>query len=494
MNKARIAVGGLQHETNTFAPSKATYEDFVSAGGWPGLVSGGELFDAVAGINLPVAGFVAKAHELGAELVPLSWSYATPSAHVTEDAFERLSELMLRQLAEAGKVDGLYLDLHGAMVCEHHDDGEGELLRRVRARMEPNLPIVISLDLHANVTPQMFELADRIVIYRTYPHVDMAATGARAAREMHRILAEGKGYKAFRQLPFLIPLTSGCTLSGPAEAVYRRLAELEKGEITSLSFACGFCPADIYHCGASLVAYGRDASAVEAAADSLLAEAVGREAEFAMTAWAPEAAVSHAMQRLGARPIILADAQDNPGGGGNSDTTGLLQELLKQRAPAVLAILYDPEAARRAHAAGEGADIAVSLGAHSGLPGHHSITADFRVECLGDGVFTADGPFYGGARMRLGPMALLSLDTVKIIVGSRKEQAADQAMFRHLRVEPCDQKILVLKSTVHFRADFQAMAEEILVVAAPGPTVLDNHQLEFRNLRPGLRRMPGDPH
>lgn len=220
---------------------------------------------------------------------------------------------------------------------------------------------------------------------------------------------------------------------------------------------------------------------------------MAREAEFGGKIWGTEEAVAYAIARSkkATRPIVLADSQDNPGGGGNSDTVGLLEELVQQGAEnTALAILVDGDVAAAAHAAGEGASLTTALGAKSGLPGHEPLEATFKVECLGDGRFTGTGPFYRGARMDLGPMALLRLGGVGIVVGTRKIQAADQAIFRHLGVEPGEQKILVVKSSVHFRADFQPIAEEVLVVASPGPNALDYSQLTYNNLRPDLRLMP----
>jgi len=495
---ARIAFGGFQHETNTFAPSKATYADFVKPGAWPGLTRGEALFDAIKGINIPVAGFVEAARAQGHTLLPLSWSNATPSAHVTEDAYERIVGQILADLAEMKDLDGLYLDLHGAMVAEHVDDGEGEMLRRVRAVVGPDLPIAVSLDLHANVTPAMVEHADMLEIYRTYPHVDMAATGRRSALQLAALIkGEGGRCKAFRQLPFMIPLTSGCTYQGPAKEVYRavKLLAQEPG-VTGISFACGFCPADFDGAGASLVAYGRTQEAADRAADNLFEAALERESAFALEALQPTEAVREAIRiaRHAARPVVLADAQDNPGGGANSDTTGLLRALISEGAEgAVLANLYDPEAAAAAHAAGEGAEIALALGGHSGVPGDAPLKATFKVLRLGDGQCTGTGPFYKGAHMQLGLTALLETAGVRIAVASAKVQLADQAMLRHLGVEPAQQKILALKSSVHFRADFQPIAEAVLVVVSPGPVVLDNRELPFRRLRPGLRIMPGGP-
>ena len=494
----RIAVGGFQHETNTFAPVPATFAAFELADGWPGLSRGPALIPAVEGINIPAWGFIDEGQKAGWDLIPLLWASATPSAPVTADAFERIASMILEDLAAALPVDGFYLDLHGAMMTDHYDDGEGELLRRVREVIGPDVPLIVSLDLHANVTPLMVEQADRLVIFRTYPHIDMAATGARAAGEMAQFLAGTAGRaKVFRQIPFLIPITLGCTLVDPAAAIYRRLEELEtRAGVDHMSFACGFCPADFHDCGPSLVAYGPDAEAVTEAADALHAEVVGREGEFRLGYWETASAVEYARMEAGSGngPIVLADVQDNPGGGGNSDTVWILEELVRQGAAgAVVALLYDPEAAAKATEAGEGAVLELSLGASSGQPGHKPFNTSCRVQRIADGNFTATGPMFAGARMSLGPTALLDIEGVRVIVTSAKEQAADQEMFRHVGIEPAETPILVLKSSVHFRADFEPIAAEVLVVEAPGPVALDNQSLDFKKLRPGLRIMPGGP-
>lgn len=491
---ARIAIGGFQHETNSFAPTKADYDDFVRPGAWPGLTRGAALFDAVGGINLSISGFIDTARAGGHELVSLLWCSASPSADVTTDAYERIAHDLLADLAAAGPLDAVYLDLHGAMVTEHLEDGEGELLRRVRNVVGERLPVVASLDLHANVTAAMVDRATLLVACRTYPHVDLADTGARAARQLTRILASGQPpAKALRRLPFLIPLTWQCTLSEPSRSLYRTLQSLEEGEVSCLSYTPGFPLADIGECGPAVTAYARSQRAADVAADRLAEEIAGREAEFAGHLYEPDEAVQRA-QELAARarrPVVLVDTQDNPGAGANSDTVGLLEALIRNRATgAVVAMVCDPQVAAAAHAAGQGASITLGLGAKSGLPGHHPYEATYRVERLGDGNFLATGPFYRGNRVQLGPMALLSIDGVRVIVSSRKQQAADQAIFRHMGLEPAEQKILALKSSVHFRADFEPIAEAILIVAAPGPNPADHRVLPYRRLRPGLRTMP----
>lgn len=507
---ARIAVGGFQHETNTFAPQRATFEDFARADAWPGLVEGPALAGAVKGVNIPIAGAVEALAAAGHEIVPLLWCSAPPSAHVTEDAFERIAGRMLALLREAGPVEAIYLDLHGAMVCEHHQDGEGELLRRIRDIVGPALPIVASLDYHANLTPEMVEHATAVVGYRTYPHVDMAATGARAATLLDRLLRERRPlFKAYRQFDFLIPIVWQCTMLEPARGLFELLEEIEAGgrgragarhnyDVLSLTLTPGFPPADIAQCGPALVAYGRDQAAADAAADALAAALRAKEAEFAGEILTPDEAVTRALAiaRSATRPVVLADVQDNPGAGGTSDTVGLLAALMRHGASgAAIGLLVDPQTARAAHEAGEGAVLERGIGAAVGVGGEKPVMARWRVARLADGNFTGTGPFYGGARMHLGPMALLTDEAsgVSAVIACRRVQAADQEMFRHVGLEPAKLPILGLKSSVHFRADFQPIAETVLVVRSPGAHVSDPVELPFRNLRPGMRLRPLGP-
>jgi len=497
----RIAIAGFQHETNTFAPVKSTWEDFVKAEGWPGLTRGTDLAPTVKGMNLPIAGFIEQATARGHEMVPILWCAAVPSAHVTAEAFERVAAMIVAGLVEAmqnGGIDAVYLDLHGAMVTEHFEDGEGELLARVRHAIG-DLPLVNSLDLHANVTERMVANSDLMIAYRTYPHVDMAETGGRVAWALDDILRgrRAKPGKAYRRIPFLLPLTTQCTMLSPSKEIYDELAALEDGAgVAAVSYTPGFPPADIHECGPAVFAYADSQASADLAADRLTHNITSREKEFAAEWLQPKAAVQRAMQSNAPKPIVLADVQDNPGAGGTSDTTGLLRALVEMKAEnAVIGLLTDPEAAKAAHAAGEGAEIDLELGGKIFKHGDPPFKGRFIVEKLSDGRFLCTGPFYGGTRTQLGPTALLRIGGVRVVVTSGRMQAADQEMFRHLGVEPTEMKILGLKSSVHFRADFQPIAHEVLVVDAPGAFIDKPQQLPYKNLRAGIRLQPlGEAH
>ncbi len=267
----RIAIGGFLHETNTFAPTKATYDDFVHGGGWPAMAQGADVLKIMRNINVGLAGFVEQAEAKGWELVPTICCGASPSAHVTKDAFERIAKVMVDGIRAAGPLDAVYLDLHGAMVTEHLDDGEGEILARVRQVIGKDLPLVVSLDLHANVTPEMVEHARRA---DRLSHLSPCRHGRhrpRRGRIISRMLLETKQRlaKAFRQLPFLIPISWQCTNDQPTKSIYQKLAALQSDAVPTLSFAPGFPAADFADCGPSVFAYGRTQADADAAADKL---------------------------------------------------------------------------------------------------------------------------------------------------------------------------------------------------------------------------------
>ena len=488
----QILVAGFQHETNTFAPSPATYESFVRGEGHPAMARGDAVL-ALRDVNLPIGGFIQASERQGHTLLPVIWTAASPSAQVTEDAYERIVGEIVAAAGEGG-FDAIYLDLHGAMVARHVDDGEGELLARIRARVGASVPVVASLDLHANVTGRMLASADALVAYRTYPHVDMAGTGARAERLLVRLLDGRKPLvRAARRLPFLIPINGMCTMLEPARSMYEALGTLEHGPVVSLSFAPGFPAADFPECGPVIWGYGEEASAVLDAVDSLYDTMLRNEAQWAVPFLSPDAAVAEAI-RLSAsaqKPVVIADTQDNPGAGADSNTTGMLRALLGNGAQdAALGLIWDAEAAAQAHAAGVGATLELALGGRSGTPGDAPFVGTFEVVALSDGRCRYDGPMMHGMQVNLGPVACLKIDGVRIAVSSTKAQMLDRNLYRVAGIEPEQMKILVNKSSVHFRADFEPIAHTVLVAKAPGPMTADPADLPWKRLARGIRVRP----
>lgn len=491
-----ILVAGFQHETNTFAPSKAAYENFVRGEGFPAMVRGDDML-ALREVNIPAGGFINAALAQGHTVRTVIWAGASPSAHVTRDAYERIAGEIV-DAARAGGFDAIYLDLHGAMVAEHLDDGEGELLARVRALVGPGLPVVGSLDLHANVTAQMLREADALAAFRTYPHVDMAVTGEHAARLLAaRVAAGAKWVRAERRLPFLIPINGMCTMLQPSQGVYQELERLEQTPgVASISFAPGFPAADFPECGPVVWAYGTDADAVERVTEALYQRVLELEPQWSPDFLAPADAVKRA-QALAAgasRPVVIADTQDNPGAGGDANTTGMLRALVEANAQnAALGLFYDPEAVRQATAAGIGNKVRLRLGGQSGVVGDAPFEGEFVVETLSPGKLRFDGPMMNGMDVDLEAVAGLRLGGVRVVVSATKTQMLDRNLFRVGGVQPEEMAILVVKSSVHFRADFQPIAQDVLVAKAPGPMQADPADLPWTRLQPGIRIKPLGP-
>ncbi|RYE63685.1 MAG: M81 family peptidase, partial [Oxalobacteraceae bacterium] len=295
MTSPRVAFAGFIHETNTFAPTKADYATFLGGSGGRPLSRGDEIIEAVAGANAGTEGALNHARAAGWEIVPILRASAVPSAHVTEDAFDWISKGIVDGLVASLPLDGIFLDLHGAMVAEHVDDGEGELLARIRRTIGYDIPISVCLDLHGNITEQSMQDADMLVGYRTYPHVDMAETGRRAAVMLDRLMTGERFAKAFRQIDYLIPISWQCTTMEHAKSVYDLVAELEeRQDMASMSFFFGFPAADIADCGASILAYGKTQEAADAAADELKAMVDAHEPAFAGRVYEPDEGVKEA--------------------------------------------------------------------------------------------------------------------------------------------------------------------------------------------------------
>lgn len=489
----RVAVAGFLHETNTFAANPANMAAFVQGGGYIPWSRGDEVLKNAVDINLGIAGALKFAKKAGWNVVPILWAGAIPSAPVTQDAYETIVSQIVEGLRDCGDLDGIFIDLHGAMVAEHIDDGEGELLERVRA-VRPHEPLAVALDLHGNITKKMFVHTDVMVGFRTYPHIDMAETGYRSAQALDALMHNGKDnwHKTMLQGDYLIPIAWQCTDEQPAKNLYAMTDNLPAG-VETASLFMGFPAADFDECGSSVFAYGWDEQAVNQQADKIAKALADAEPAFAGTAYMPVEGVQKAMElaQNASRPVVIADTQDNPGAGGSSDTTGMLRALVQCGAErAAIGCIHDAEAAKVAHVAGEGEEIEIALGGKSGIEGDEPFVARFVVEKLSDGKAHATGPYYGGAWLDMGLSACLRLGGTRIVVTTNLAQMADRALYRMVGIEPEQQAILVNKSSVHFRADFAPIAEKLLVCTAPGAMPLSPAQLSWKKLRSGLRLEP----
>ena len=494
---ARIAVAGFHHETNSFVAETTDFAYFASHRDRPPLVKGEDVLTWLGDTSFALSGF----------LKGYAWR-PRPRAAAVDQRWRRRHRDGGRLRAHCRRargaaqsaampVDAVYLDLHGAMVSEPFEDGEGELLRRVRAAVGPKVPIGISLDYHSNVTPLMVEASDSLIGYRTYPHVDRFETGQFAARALSVLLRRGRpAGRALRKLPFLIPLNDQCTLVEPSKSVVARSVVAE-GELVNLSYLAGFPPSDLYWCGPAVIAHAwsqraADAPPMRSRARSRLPN---RSSPFPCcrprTACAKPCGSHRAPTNrwCSATPRTIRVAAPRP-------TPPACSRPWPGSAPRVpwSATSATPRRPRPRIAPAKGQEITLGLGGRSGPAGVTPFQATFRVARLGSGKMRTTGQVSGGREIDLGPMALLQVGGIGIAVTSKRMQALDQAPFRHLGLEPSQQKILSLKSTCHFRAEFEPIAAKVIVVIAPGGYLADPAHYPYRRLRPGVRLRPLGPH
>ena len=478
----RIAVAGFQHETNTFGGDITEGEAFVAPSGWPRQMRGDDLLTELPGTSVATAGALAQLAEAGGTPVPLFWTIALPSGPVRHSAYEAIASEILARLEEVLPVDGVFLELHGAMATTEDGDAEGDFLTRVRALVGPDIPVSVALDLHCNLSARMVEAADTLSAYLTYPHIDMAQTGARAmARLIDLCNGAPRPAKAFRQPPYLLPLVAQGTGSEPVSGLYAA-ADAAPGQVT---LAMGFPLADVADAGPAFATYADSQADADALADQTLAAWLAAEPEFNAQLFPPDDAVARAVAALSPTgPVVIADVQDNPGGGGSNDTTGLLRALVDAGAEGALMVhIADAKAVQAAKDAGEGASLTIGLGGQTDPATGAPVDGPWTVLALRDGNFTGEGPMYGGAAIKMGPVALLEQNGVRVIVAGQRMQASEPGLIRHVGLDPQTVPILCVKSSVHFRGAYQEMAADIILAAAPGRVQMDLASLDYRNSR-----------
>jgi microcystin degradation protein MlrC len=477
----RFFIGMLAHETNTFSTIPTDRRQFEVRD----LHYGGEILEAYRGTGTCLGGMIAAAAVHGITLAPSLAAAASPAGRVTKEFYAEARDRLLADLRTAGPLDGVLLDLHGAMVVDGLDDGEGELLRAVRSTVG-SLPIAVTLDFHANVTRAMVESATLLHGYKTYPHVDMEDRGREAAARLRDVVAGRlQPTVAFRQPALLPPIAGQLTARGPMRRLYDLADAMERRPgVISISIFAGFPLADIRDAGLSVyVATHGDQGLADALADELTETAWAHRREFLHTAPPVETAVARALAAPG-RPIVLADIADNTGGGAAGDTTGILRELLRVGATeTTVACIWDPAAAAACVRAGVGATVSLEVGGKVD-PAHGApVAVTGRVRAVSDGRFTYTGPMLRGVAGRLGPTAVLEVDGVKIILTTYRSQTLDPEMIRFVGIDPLRERILVVKSSIHYRAAFEPIAREIIEVDAPGLSSSNLARFAFTNVR-----------
>lgn len=484
----RVGLLGLVHETNTFESGCTEYAAFAQPVDREPLLRGEALWQ-MRGTRSVMGGMLDAIHPAlrdgACELVPMYRASCAPSPMVTQGAWQRLHDECVMAVAQAGPVDALLIELHGAMAADGEPDCEGALLVALRDIVGPHCLIVATLDFHANVSAAMVEHADMLVPYRTYPHIDMFDTGMRAVHRSLACLHAGRPFaKAWRQAEFLVPLVGQYTEEGPMAALMQQCKAIAQTRQVDVALSGGFPLADTPDTGLSIVVYaehGAEATA-QAVVDELMAVVIALRVPLTPSLLAPEEAVSQLLQGT---TTVLADVADNPGAGCAAKHLGILKALHAANVPrALVATLQRPDWAHAAHAAGVGRDITVELDATS--PNAVVATATLRVLALSDGRYTCTGAMWQGREIRQGPTARLQWGTVELIVACHAVQALDLGALACVGVEPSDYDVLSLKSSVHYRAAYGRWAQRILNVDAYRQPGVPSQPLTYRHLRAGV--------
>lgn len=465
----RVGILAFMHESNTFANTVTERRHFEEAY----LHFGADLVPVWRDAHHEIGGFIEGCATHGLEMVPVAAAWATPSGPVTRAAYESIMNDLLAAVESAGPLDGVLLALHGAMVCEDIDDADGETLERLRALVGPAVPIVMSLDMHGNISPRMASIPDAIVAYRTYPHVDQRARGVDCARHMAEILLGKITPKMFHvKLPLLIHIVQQFTGNGPMAALYGELARIEAlPGIASASLLPGYIYADSPFMGVSVIVVAKENPDLAARTAQDFAKFVFARRD-ALNAGLPpvEEAVQEACATEGT--VCLMDSGDNIGGGGPGDSTILFAALRAAGARAICAVLFDPAAAAACAAAGEGARVSLDVGAKTDHEHGEPVPVSGVVRRIHPGKFIEPEPRHGGTReYDQGLTAVIATgDGHTVVVNSLRVMPTSLEQLISLGIEPAKLSAVIVKGVTAPRAAYDPIAVKTICVDTPGVT------------------------
>ncbi|MCQ0092443.1 M81 family metallopeptidase [Roseovarius sp. M141] len=467
----RVAIIEFINESNTFTVMRTDMSGFHASH----YFKGDEIPANFRGTGSEVGGAIDVAEAQGWTPVYITAAHAEPNGIVTEEARAEITGECLRRLTEGGPFDGVFVALHGAMVTETDQDGDCQFLREIRAVVGPDIPLAITLDLHANIFDELADLANIVVSFRTYPHVDMRDVGHEACTLLHGAMVGAIAPQiTIRRPPMLVGCDDGRTTEdGPMCRLLDSAArEMEAGGILNVAINAGFTDADVWATGPSVLVThdaGAGAQAI-AAAQRICDEIWGFREE-----WSKPIPLAECMARLDFRqspdrPIVIADYSDNPGSGAYSDCTALIAALLKAGVQnGAAGALFDPGAVAQLSRAGVGADVTLSIGGKiDPSVGGGPLQVTGRVMAISDGAFTFEGPMFTGLPGSTGASVCLRVQGLDIMIVSDRMQMLDRNIFRVAGIEPTEKSILAVKSMQHFKGAFAAIASQVIITDAGG--------------------------
>lgn len=466
-----VLTAEFQHESNTFSRYRTDLAQFQA----DSLYYGDDAIAARGNANTELAGFLDVARPAGWQVIHAITAHAVPGGQVTQSAYDHISGVILQAARDnKDRLDGVLLSLHGSMVPEFCEDGEGLLLRLLRAELGDQIPIAVTLDLHAMVSPEMVEHAQIFVSYKTYPHVDMRKTGAHAARILERCMKGEIAPKTVRaHVPMLDEANSGRTDIPETLALYTAASQAETDGLLAVSVNAAFTGADVFCVGPTVLAtYDSRLPHAQAQATALTQDLAtkiwdGRSKKRNVFIEVDEAA-AQALAWQDSQPLVIADYADNPGAGAYGDSTALLKGLIDAGVTdAVFSPMIDPQAAAELHRHAEGDTVTLSIGGKGDANfGGGPLRVTGVIRKLSDGAYIGDGPIQGGLSHSFGPTAVLDLGGILVLIVTEAQQMVDLQQLRAFGIEPTRVRVLALKSMQHFRAAFEPIAGKVIVCDA----------------------------
>ncbi len=474
-----IAIGGIMHESNTFSDTRTDYGAFSQT-------FARYLINAWAETHHEMAGFIQGASQYDYTAYPTLMASATPAGPVTDDAFDRLTDMLIQHLKSIPECDGLLLALHGALVAESYPDGDGEILRRLRAELGRDLPIVVTLDQHANVSEQMVAESTALVIYKTTPHIDQRQRGLQAAELMMRILRdEVTPTQALAKPPMLLNILYHNTSVPPMEPILTAAKQLEgRVDVLAASVALGYPYADVYEAGpAFVVVTDNDPQLAQTEADMLSKLLWDVREELTLDLPDAAQAVVQAVES-DRHPVILVEMGDNIGGGSPGDSTFVLAELVRQGASGFVVVLCDQEGVQTCVQAGVGAEVALDVGGKADNLHGDPVSIQGKVRLIHDGRYEETEPRHGGQRHHnQGLTTVIAVGDSLVVLTSRRQTPFSLHQLLSLGIDPTEMRIIVVKAAVAFRAAYEPIAGRIIEVDTPGLTAVNPLHFAYHDVR-----------
>ena len=474
-----LAIGGIMHESNTFSEAPTDFAAFSQTYARNLLNIWGES-------HHEIGGFIQGATEYNYTAYPTLMASATPAGPVTDDAFDRLTEMLIQHLKAAPTYEGLLLALHGAMVAESYPDGDGEVLRRLRDTFGRDFPIVVTLDQHTNVSEQMVAESTALVIYKTTPHIDQRQRGLQAAALMMRILRdEVTPTQALAKPPMLLNMLYHNTNVPPMAPILTAAKQLEaRPDVLAANVALGYPYADVSEVGPSFVVVTDDNPELAQMEADRLSDMLWNVHEQ-LTLDLPDAAQAVAQAVASEQhPVILVEMGDNIGGGSPGDSTFVLAELKRQGASGFVVVLCEPEGVQHCIQAGVGGGVALNVGGKADTLHGDPVAIRGKVRLIHDGHYEETQPRHGGQRYHnQGLTSVVAVGDSLVVLTSRRQTPFSLQQLLSLGINPSEMRMIVVKAAVAYRAAYEPIAGQIIEVDTPGLTAVNPLHFEYHNVR-----------